>query len=97
MSTSGSKSNEHMAHFLVDIHTITLAPENSSTLIVMCIWFMFNFFAIKMLRRMIFTTFIIEPKINDWNKMSQPFTCYRTILDLILPLQWNHNHTVSPW
>ena len=22
MSTSGSKSNEHMAHFLVDIHTI---------------------------------------------------------------------------
>ena len=27
MSTSGSKSNEHVAHFLVDIHTIACKEQ----------------------------------------------------------------------
>ena len=27
MSTSGSKSNEHVAHFLVDIHTLVLVEK----------------------------------------------------------------------
>lgn len=30
MSTSGSKSNEHVAHFLVDIHTDAEADEDKS-------------------------------------------------------------------
>lgn len=27
MSTSGSKSNEHVAHFLVDIHSLEIKKE----------------------------------------------------------------------
>ena len=32
MSTSGSKSNEHVAHFLVDIHNLFSVPQNPSRL-----------------------------------------------------------------
>ena len=37
MSTSGSKSNEHVAHFLVDIHNLGLVQQNIIIYIILYI------------------------------------------------------------
>ena len=57
MSTSGSKSNEHVAHFLVDIHTYLLPVEismisrftNNNMHIVFRIKLIFNYIKIQFL------------------------------------------------